>query len=183
MGEARDREKLGLTRMIHIYDAELLDFVSYFIARQPSPQGQPGSPRMTSNFDDRKRTRSMLKQMGAYEMYMKLTSKTGGGLMMSDVSPSPRLAELTVESIDYFLAQIREVPVDQAMRVCELEDRFSQAKAGLYELPPEFQFKKSAPESSLLKELTEKVESLTAGFGPGTPPAEALSADKAPAQV
>ena len=70
---------------------------------------------------------------------MKITSKTGGGLMISDVSPKPRAAEVTVESIDYFLSQIREVPIDQAMRICELEDRFTQAKQGLYEPPPELQ--------------------------------------------
>lgn len=146
MGEARDREKLGLSRRVHVFDAELLDFVSYFVTRQPSPNGQPGQPRMTSNFDDRKRTRAMLKQLGAYEMYMKITSKTGGGLMMSDISPVPRIVELNVESIDYFLAQVREVPVDQAMRICELEDRLAQARAGLYELPPELEPKAPAPE-------------------------------------
>lgn len=182
MGEAKDREKLGLTRKVHVYDAELLDFVSYLVARQASAQGQPGAPRMTANFDDRKRLRGMLKQLGAYEMYMKMTSKTGGGLMVSEIKPVPRVAEVTVESIDYFLSQIREVPVDQAMRICELEDRFSQAKAGLYELPPEFQPKKAEPESLLLKELTEAVESLTRGFSPGTP-AEAPPTDEAPAQA
>lgn len=143
MSEARDRAKLGLSRLIHVYDAELLDFVTYFVARQPSQTGQPGQPRMTSNFDDRKRTRAMLKQIGAYEMYMKITSKTGGGLMVSDVSPAPRIVEVTVESIDYFLSQIREVPVDQAMRVCELEDRFFQAKLGMYEIPSELEPKKA----------------------------------------
>lgn len=143
MGEAKDREKLGLSRKIHVYDAELLDFVTYFVTRQPAPGGQPGAPRMTANFDDRKRTRAMLKQLGAYDMYMKITSKTGGGLMVSEISPAAKVVEVTVETIDYFLSQIREVPVDQAMRLCELEDRFHQAKLGLYELPPELTPKKA----------------------------------------
>jgi hypothetical protein len=145
MGEAKDREKLGLSRKVHVYDAELLDFVTYFVARQPVAGGQPGAPRVTSNFDDRKRTRAMLKQLGAYEMYMKITSKVGGGLMVSEISPTPRVVEMTVESIDYFLSQIREVPVDQAMRICELEDRFNQAKLGLYEVPDELRTPEPAP--------------------------------------
>lgn len=133
MGEAKEKarklDELGPTRVIHFEGRELTALFNWMFA----DAAKKDKARKLAS-DKRRAFRSALRQMGLLKIWEGIRS---GKIKNGEVPKGGRVT-LTTDAIDTLLEQLKvEMDYSETFEVGEIEERLLDAKAGLYELPPE----------------------------------------------
>jgi len=127
MGEAKRRADLGPTRKIRVTRAELTELVNYLLR-----PGDDGKPRKTENRGERKSLKRALRQTGALVIWdLVLDKGAAPPEAIKTAVPETAVATVTVETIDYILATLKDMSISAGLTLVDLEEKLEDAKAGI----------------------------------------------------